>query len=124
VARRQKIPDKIRKQIEIAADHCCSYCRSPLLAGVAMVVEHIVPLASGGTNELSNLCLSCYRCNQFKGTKITATDPYSSKDVVLFNPNRQKWADHFTWSKNGLEIIGLSESARATIDLLSVNSEC
>lgn len=32
-----------------------------------MVVEHIVPLAAGGTSTLDNLCLSCYRCNEFKG---------------------------------------------------------
>ena len=70
MARRQKIPDKIRKQIEIAADHCCSYCRSPLLAGAAMVVEHIVPLASGGTNELSNYASPAIAVISLKGQKL------------------------------------------------------
>ena len=40
-----------------------------------MVVEHIVPLAAGGTFGMDNLCLSCYRCNEFKGARQQAPDP-------------------------------------------------
>jgi 5-methylcytosine-specific restriction endonuclease McrA len=35
-------------------------------------VDHIVPLLKGGTNELRNLTISCYRCNLEKGELLLA----------------------------------------------------
>lgn len=35
-------------------------------------VDHIVPLHRGGTNDCSNLTLSCASCNSRKGSKILA----------------------------------------------------
>jgi 5-methylcytosine-specific restriction endonuclease McrA len=45
-----------------------------MLVGIPMVVDHIVPLAAGGSSTSENLCLACYRCNEFKGprTKVFA----------------------------------------------------
>jgi 5-methylcytosine-specific restriction endonuclease McrA len=54
-----------------------------------MVVDHVVPLAAGGTSNIENLCLACYRCNEFKGPKSDALDPLSDKQVSLFKPNVQ-----------------------------------
>jgi hypothetical protein len=44
----------------------CTYCgqRPP---EVVLVVDHVVPVASGGTNEEANLTTSCYTCNAGKG---------------------------------------------------------
>jgi hypothetical protein len=73
--RRPWIAAALRRQI-LALDHQrCASCRSPLLAGVPMVIEHIIPLVAGGSSTLENLCLSCYRCNEFKGPRIDAVDP-------------------------------------------------
>lgn len=33
-------------------------------------VDHMVPLSFGGTNNISNLCALCSRCNQKKGSRI------------------------------------------------------
>ncbi|BAY49300.1 hypothetical protein SAMD00079811_69290 [Scytonema sp. HK-05] len=44
----------------------CAYCDH---AGVPLQVEHIHPRAKGGSNRVSNLTLSCERCNTKKGTK-------------------------------------------------------
>ena len=30
-------------------------------------VDHVVPLARGGTDELENLQVACHRCNRLKG---------------------------------------------------------
>lgn len=35
-----------------------------------MTIDHIIPLASGGTNQISNFQCSCYSCNQFKSNFI------------------------------------------------------
>jgi 5-methylcytosine-specific restriction endonuclease McrA len=43
----------------------CTYCQ---VENVPLQVEHAVPKAKGGSNRISNLCLSCEKCNQKKGT--------------------------------------------------------
>ena len=50
-------------------DHfTCQYCgrKSP---DVILEVDHIVPVAEGGTNDLLNLVTSCRDCNRGKGKK-------------------------------------------------------
>ncbi|HEY6542390.1 MAG TPA: RNA-guided endonuclease IscB [Ktedonobacteraceae bacterium] len=42
----------------------CAYCSG---AGVPLEVEHLVPKSRGGTNNISNLVISCRPCNQSKG---------------------------------------------------------
>ena len=44
----------------------CTYCGK---RDVPLQIEHIHPKSKGGSNRISNLCLSCERCNQKKGTK-------------------------------------------------------
>ncbi len=120
---RRKISKATRKQVAEQADYRCSYCRSPEWAGVPMVMDHIIPLAAGGTSELDNLCLSCYRCNEFKGARLDAVDPLSNERVSLFKPHNQQWYDHFVWSEDGLHIIGLTACGRATVEALHLNNE-
>lgn len=121
MATRRKISDSTRQRLEEIAGYRCSYCRSPMAAGVAMVIEHIIPIAVGGSNDVDNLCLACYRCNQFKGPKIVAVDPQSTALTSLFNPYTQSWTEHFQWTADGLEIVGLTATGRATITLLRMN---
>ncbi len=44
----------------------CAYCGKE---NIPLQVEHIVPRSRGGSNRVSNLCLSCEKCNLAKGTK-------------------------------------------------------
>jgi 5-methylcytosine-specific restriction endonuclease McrA len=44
----------------------CTYCGKK---DVPLQVEHIDPKAKGGSDRISNLCLSCEKCNQKKGTQ-------------------------------------------------------
>jgi len=46
--------------------HQCAYCGKE---NIPLQIEHIVPRAKGGSNRISNLCLSCEKCNLAKGTK-------------------------------------------------------
>ncbi len=108
MSKRRKIPDSIRQQVAERAHYRCSYCQAPAQVGIPMVVDHIIPLSAGGHSEIENLCLSCYRCNEFKGPRISAADPVTQQTVAFFNPNTQTWTDHFTWSKDSLRMIGLT----------------
>lgn len=44
----------------------CAYCG---ITDVAFEIEHILAKSKGGSNRVSNLCLSCHSCNQAKGNK-------------------------------------------------------
>lgn len=58
----------------------CVYCCKPNLP---LQVEHIAPRAKGGSNRISNLTLSCEKCNQKKGTK-------DIKDFLKKEPEKLK----------------------------------
>jgi 5-methylcytosine-specific restriction endonuclease McrA len=47
----------------------CVYCGKTL---VPFEVEHIVPVARGGSSRISNLTLACHTCNDAKGTRTAA----------------------------------------------------
>jgi 5-methylcytosine-specific restriction endonuclease McrA len=46
----------------------CSYCGKKL-HHTEMSVDHIIPLARGGSKSMDNLCISCVDCNRLKHTK-------------------------------------------------------
>ena len=83
---------------------------------------HIVPESKDGTSEEQNLCLACSCCNQFKHDRTHALDPVTGQRVQLFNPRQQGWADHFRWSEDGTQIIGLTSCGRGTIEALRLNN--
>ncbi len=95
MARRPRVSAALRRQVTERDGRRCAYRRSPLVVGIPMVVEHIVPLAAGGAFTADNLCLACYRCNEFKGPRQHAADPRDGQGVPLFHPRQQRWADHF-----------------------------
>jgi len=40
----------------------------------------------------------------------------------LFNPRRQRWPEHFEWSEDGTQIVGLTDCGRATVEALKMNN--
>ena len=49
------------------------------------------------------------------------SDPLTGERVPLFHPRRQQWREHFCWSEDGSEIIGLTPMGRATVAALNMN---
>ena len=85
-------------------------------------IDHIIPTARGGTDEEENLWLACCMCNGFKGDRTHGLDPLTGQEVPLYDPRQQQWAEHFTWSADGLQIIGLTPCGRATVVVLQLNN--
>jgi len=52
---------------------------------------------------------------------FAAQTPATGAEVPLFHPRRQVWRDHFTWSQDGAQVIGLTPCGRATIEALHLN---
>jgi HNH endonuclease len=121
---RRRIPDRIRHQVRQQANALCEYCHaSEQWQYVHFTIDHVIPLALGGTQILDNLALACFHCNRRKADKATAVDPDSGEEVLLFNPRRDVWSEHFIWSADGLRIVGLTPTGRATIAALALNRE-
>lgn len=100
----------------------CEYCQSRADHSTeTYAVEHIIPLSRGGSSALSNLAFACSGCNGHKYNKIAAPDPTDGQLVPLYHPRRQKWKDHFCWSEDYTQVIGLTPTGRATVATLKLN---
>jgi HNH endonuclease len=121
---RASISVEVGRRVRTAARNRCGYCLSPQhLVMARLEIEHIIPLAKGGSNAETNLWLACPICNRYKSDKTTAVDPETGATVPLFNPRAQAWSDHFRWSDDGLRIIGYTASGRATVAALHLSDD-
>ena len=64
-------------------------------------IEPIIPLVSGGSSTPDNLCLACYRCNEFKGSRTEAADP---RDGQLTPAARRTAAIQSGWNGVGARV--------------------
>jgi hypothetical protein len=118
------ITEAVRQRVRETAGERCGYCLSPqrLVMG-QLEIEHLIPSARGGSDEESNLWLSCSLCNRYKGTQVEAADPLTRDIVPLYNPRTNNWHEHFNWSADGAKIVGGTPTGRATVVALKLNNE-
>src|SRR6266852_5076145 len=114
----------LRQFVARRAQQRCEYCRSPAaFAHQSFSLEHIRPRSRKGKRTPGNLALSCQGCNNHKYNRTKAPDPVSGETVLLFHPRRHHWADHFAWSEDATQILGLTRIGRATVEALKLNRE-
>jgi len=119
-----RVSAKVRKLVEERARGLCEYCLSPLNHSTHnFSIEHILPKVKGGTNAFENLALACQGCNGYKYDKTVAQDPISKKIVPLYHPRLHRWREHFDWSSDYSNIVGISATGRATVKMLRLNRE-
>lgn len=74
---------EVRQYLLEKWDRRCAYCDA---SGVPLQVEHILARSKGGTDRVSNLTLSCTRCNSAKGQgdirDFLAHDPTRLKQIL------------------------------------------
>lgn len=65
---RKPIPKSVRFEVFKRDMFTCQYCgrKAP---EVVLEIDHIIPVAEGGTNDFVNLVTSCMDCNRGKGKK-------------------------------------------------------
>ena len=113
----------VRARVCADAGDRCGYCLSHQRVVLGWLeIEHINPRSKGGSNDENNLWLSGRLCNGFKGTQTEGIDPVTRKRFLLFNPRRQRWSEHFAWSRDGTKIIGTTPCGRATVIALQLNN--
>lgn len=114
--------EETRRQVMLRSKHRCEYCQSQdRFSPVFFIVDHILPQLRGGSDDLENLAYACTLCNRLKWQRTAAPDPVTKSLAPIFNPRTQNWQDHFRWSDDFLEIIGISATGRATVSALSLN---
>ncbi|MBW4674777.1 MAG: HNH endonuclease [Desmonostoc geniculatum HA4340-LM1] len=118
------VNDATKKFVRERAKFLCEYCHSSEEASAALFsIDHIMPQSLGGSDDRDNLGLACQRCNGYRYNFTTGIDPNTGEIIPLFNPREQKWYDRFIWSADGLKIVGITSTGRATCNRLDLNDE-
>jgi 5-methylcytosine-specific restriction endonuclease McrA len=87
---------EIREYLLEKYSRTCVYCGK---SGIPLEVEHIVPKSRGGSDSVSNLTISCHKCNQKKGNRtaeefdhpeVQEQAKYSLKSAAFMNSIRWK----------------------------------
>jgi hypothetical protein len=113
-----------RKQVRARASYLCEYCHALEEASAAQFeIDHIHPRSLGGSNDLENLALACQRCNAYRYNFTQGFDSELKTFVSIFNPRQQKWSVHFSWTTDGLRILGTTSIGRATCQRLDLNDD-
>lgn len=74
VQERVPIPRSVRFRVLDRDGYRCRYCGRSALDGAKLHIDHIMPVARGGTNEESNLVTACQECNLGKGTRRVTSE--------------------------------------------------
>jgi 5-methylcytosine-specific restriction endonuclease McrA len=67
---RISLPPDLRKYVFERNNYQCQSCHKIDLTAKSLQVDHIIPLAQGGANDLSNLQTLCAKCNREKSAKL------------------------------------------------------
>jgi hypothetical protein len=117
------IPDHIRRAVMERARRQCEYCQTQQSVVIMMEIDHIIPVSADGLTTLDNLAYTCPTCNGAKLYFLTGIDPETNQEVTLFNPRQDRWIDHFRWSDDSTQMIGITSMGRATIQRLNMNDQ-
>lgn len=79
---RKSLGNKLRFDVFKRDLFTCQYCGKTPPSAV-LEVDHIIPVAKGGKDEIDNLITSCFECNRGKRDHLLNTLPESTSDKLL-----------------------------------------
>lgn len=115
------IPGSLRELVTNRANRICEYCLA--FEGHAYLkfqMEHIISIKHGGKTHAENLALSCFYCNNNKGTDL-GTLVEQEEFTRFYHPRKDKWYDHFELNRH--VIVPKSLIGKGTIKILQLNQE-
>ena len=116
--------ESIKTLVRERANGCCEYCFAQArFSPDPFSIEHIVPCAKGGNDDLENLAFSCQGCNNYKHTFTEWVDFLTETLAPLFHPRLDNWNEHFRWDESQTLIVPLTATGRATLDKIKLNRE-
>ena len=116
------IPVAVQRLVLSESKGFCEYCwASSKFSPSSFHFDHIIPVSKEGQSVFENIARSCPGCNGLKQDKTERFDPLTRQIYRLYNPRKDKWAEHFEWNADSLEIEGITGIGRATVELLQVN---
>lgn len=77
------------------ADCRCQLCGRRITFDDA-TEDHIVPKAMGGTNDISNLQIACWSCNELKGSILPDTFFERVTDIFMYQMEK-RYSGRFYW---------------------------
>lgn len=110
MAERKPINKKIRFEVFKRDSFRCQYCGRSA-PDVILEVDHIVPVAEGGENDILNLITSCRDCNRGKGKQPLTTSEILKKqkaELDALNERREQMEMVIQW-RTELQTIELEE---------------
>ena len=73
-------------------ENCCIFMPEDAVSYVALedvTIDHIKPLAMGGTNDVSNLACTCFGCNHLKGSAVPESFFQRVNDIFMFQMEKK-----------------------------------
>ena len=78
ILKRARIPEWAKRAVKYRDHGYCVCCHKDISEEQRNIsaahIDHIVPLAEGGLNDISNLQLLCEQCNTKKGGRFSSTN--------------------------------------------------
>lgn len=113
--KRKALSKRVRFEVFKRDKFTCQYC-GKAAPDVVLVIDHIDPVANGGTNDVLNLITSCDPCNAGKGARALADDSVVSKQrtqLAAMQERREQLAMMVEWQK------GLASLETAAVDAVA-----
>lgn len=103
------VSKRLRYEILRRDSHTCRYCGASA-PDAPLRVDHVTPVALGGTDHPSNLATSCEPCNSGKSSTIEGFVPQARIEAVppstevLADESERLWLDAYTSIYGGTEL--------------------
>lgn len=68
---RAPLPPRIKQEVLARDGRSCGICGGEVLASEGLDIDHVIPLARGGTDDLENLQVAHASCNRSKGARLS-----------------------------------------------------
>lgn len=105
---RKTLPKKTRFEVFKRDSFTCQYCGKSA-PEVILEVDHIIPVAEGGTDDVFNLITSCRDCNRGKGKRMLSDHTTIEKqkaELDALNEKREQLEMMVEWRE---ELMSLTE---------------